>query len=564
MLGRVSPLQLDRPQIFGGYLLVEALGRGAMGDVYLARPLDADRGLPCPIVVKRLHGELTNSATFVARFRHEAAVAVCVDNPHVARAYDAGSVGDTLYIALEYVPGWPLSGVLDEIMKSGRHASVASVIDLLAGGLEGLHALHTAKDTTTGRALDVVHRDLSPKNLMVDEEGNMRLIDFGLGKSKAQDWRTRTGAVMGSVGYMAPEQARGERVDARADVYSMGVVAFEMLALRSYITKASVPEMVHQCTRPTFFPPSQFRSDVPKAIDRVIEKALRPDPSERFESAAAFLAALRAVVPPTHTQGTMVALLNEIFGSTKHLREAKLAHLMALPLPDDFETRPTQIFVMRDGIVPLEEVMVRTVQTQQMVSYSAAPASDMVMPVQPLVTPVPNHSGGIGVSTLIGAVLAAAILGGVISVLVVLSIVDNREGTTAPTQVSLQEPPPEPVRALPTVTSRPTAQVKPATAVTPAPPVRNPAPSRRPTTPRAAVSPPPPPVQSVKVETSLDAQLDALEAQAKALRQSAPSPARRSTATKILLDIAQWRRSQDLPRKAEAVRDLKDKLQALK
>jgi len=553
---------LDEPRVFGGYLLLEALGRGAMGDVFLARPTESGRGLPSPIVVKRLHGELTSSQTFVARFKHEAAVAVCVDNPHVARAYDAGSVGDSLYIALEYVPGWPLSNVLDAIMQSGRHASVASVIDLLAGGLEGLHALHTAKDQATGRALDVVHRDLSPKNLMVDEQGSMRLIDLGLGKSNAQEWRTRTGAIMGSVGYMAPEQARGERVDARADVYAMAVVAFEMLALRNYIPKASVPEMVHYCTQPTFYPPSQFRSDVPKAIDHVLARALHVNPEHRYASAAAFLEALRAVVPPSRTSGTMVALLDEIFGDQRAERQAKLARLMALPNPEDFESRPTQVFVMRDGVVPQEEILVRTMHVSRPVSYSAAPSEMLTAPVPTTPQPTPPTPKSVGMGTLIGAVLAAGVIGGAIAVVVVLAVMRPQPAVPAPTQVVLPTAPALAAPSAPTVTSRPAAKVAERVPTKARTKVRKP---RR----VAPESPPPiakasPPKAAPKPALSLDARLDQLEVQATRLRQSAQDGQRKAAATKILVDIALWRRSKDPPRKEQAVRQLKARLRALR
>ncbi|MEQ8983427.1 MAG: serine/threonine-protein kinase, partial [Deltaproteobacteria bacterium] len=349
--------ETPRPQIFGGYVLVKALGRGAMGDVHLARPTDTGRGIPSPVVVKRLHGELANRKGFVSRFKHEAAVAVAVDSPHVARVYDVGAVGETLYICMDYVAGWPLSAVLDAILDSGHHASVASVADLIAGGLAGLHALHTAVDPKSKKPLEIVHRDLSPKNLMVGEDGLMRLIDLGLGKSNAQSWRTRTGVVMGSVGYMPPEQARGERVDARADVYAMGVVAFEMLALRNFIKRGPLPAMMKASTAPTFVPPSRYRPDVPPGLDAVIEKALRIDRDERYPTAQAFLEDLRSVVPPSDARGGMRSLLEDLFGSTRQQREEEIRALMMLPVEgESFDVRPTRVFGMRDGILPPELV----------------------------------------------------------------------------------------------------------------------------------------------------------------------------------------------------------------
>ncbi len=345
----------EQPKLFGGYVLLKALGRGAMGDVHFARPIHPDRNIPTPVVVKRLHGELAERKGFVARFRHEAAVAVSVRSKHIAKVFDVGAVGGTLYIAMEYVDGWPLSKVLDAVLKSGRHASIASVIDLIAGGLAGLETLHKSVNPTTKEPLGIVHRDISPKNLMVGEDGVMRLIDLGLGKSNQQDWRTRTGVVMGSVGYMPPEQARGERVDHRADVYAMGVVAFEMLALRNYIKRGTLSAMMEGSANPKFMKPSEFRPDVPKGLDDVLAKALSLDRETRFQSATDFREALRDVVPKSHSDGGMSALLEELFGERRDERRVEQQRLIAQPLPEEpEEMEPTEVFVVAEGVLPID------------------------------------------------------------------------------------------------------------------------------------------------------------------------------------------------------------------
>ncbi|MCK6550535.1 serine/threonine protein kinase, partial [Myxococcota bacterium] len=339
---------------FGAYVLLRALGRGAMGDVHLARPYNAHRGIPTPVVIKRLLGELAHKKGFIARFRHEASVAVSVDSPNVAKVYDVGSVGDALYIVMEYVAGWPMSSVLEAIMKSGRHASVPSVLDAIIGALDGLHAIHTAIDQTTGKPLGIVHRDISPKNLIVGEDGRVRVIDLGLGKSNAQDWKTRTGVVMGSVGYMPPEQAAGEHVDVRADVYAIAAVAYEMLALRNYIKRGPLTDMMAESMSPRFRPPSQVRPDVPPDLDAILEKALRPKKEDRFADAAELRDALARLARPGDLQGQLAELVDDLFGATKHERERDLDALLALPLPVDEseEHEATQVFVQRAGVAP--------------------------------------------------------------------------------------------------------------------------------------------------------------------------------------------------------------------
>lgn len=350
---------------FGAYALLKSLGQGAMGDIHLARPYNVRRGIPTPIVIKRLHGELASNPDFVRRFKHEAEIAVSVDSPHVAKVYDVGAVGETLYIAMEYVNGWPVSKFIEAVIASGHHANISAIVDLIAGGLRGLTALHEAKDVRTGQPLGVVHRDISPKNLMVGEDGAMRLIDLGLGKSNVQDWKTRTGVVMGSVGYMPPEQVTAEKIDHRADLYAMGAVLFELLALRHYIARGPIPVMLRRSVEPTFEPPSRFRPDVPRGLDEVLQKALELDANRRYQSAAEFLAAIRAVVPERKSAGGMMTLISELFSTSLPERKSELSQLLRLPLPELEEDGPepehTVTFVVAEGVAPLApEDMPRT------------------------------------------------------------------------------------------------------------------------------------------------------------------------------------------------------------
>ena len=327
-----------------------------MGDAWLARPIDANRGVPSPVVIKRLHGELAEKEQFIARFKHEADVAVLVDSPHVARVYDAGLVGETLYITMEFIGGWPMSKFLQSLTKSPQRASVDAVAELLAGGLRGMNALHTAVDAQ-GRPLGLVHRDISPKNLMLGDDGNMRIIDLGLGKSSHQDWRTATGLVMGSVGYMPPEQVLGQRVDARADLYAMGVVLYEALTLRSFIRRGPIPVMLQASRRPDLKRPSEFRPDVPPALDQVVLEAMQPEPQDRFQTAEAFLDALLSAVPSAAREdgAQMRRVVHEVFGRDVARRRAEIRSLISQPpLDQEPEAEKTAVFAMAPGVAPID------------------------------------------------------------------------------------------------------------------------------------------------------------------------------------------------------------------
>lgn len=407
------------PQAFGTYVLLKALGQGAMGDVQLARPYNPNRGIPTPLVIKRLHGELGTDEDFVRRFKHEASIAVSVDSPHVAKVYDAGSVDDTLYIGMEYVPGWPMSKFLESIIKSGRHASIASVVDMCVGALEGLEALHTAKDANTGKPLGVVHRDISPKNLMVGDDGVVRLIDLGLGKSNVQDWKTRTGIVMGSVGYMPPEQVTAETVDLRADLYAMGVVLYETIALRNYLKRGPIPQMLRASLNPEWRPPSEFRPDVPKALDAVIKKAVAIEPDDRYPSARAFVSALREVVPPAKSAGGTASLIRELFGDAQAERNRELAYLLSQPLPapeEEPEIERTVVFAQRAEVAPVQPqdfLPVVGAAYGVMPHFPMDPAS-VTGPDGAPVSPYQTHTlavrSGISLGTLMVAMVGTAVL----------------------------------------------------------------------------------------------------------------------------------------------------------
>lgn len=267
-----------------------------MGDAHLARPDDPRlSGLPRVVVVKRLLAELGSEQDFVARFLHEARVASLIDSKRVARLYDSGEVDRRPYMAIEHILGWPLSRVLSERARSKEPPELDSALGIALDCVDGLTAIHEARDHD-GAPIRLVHRDVAPKNTMLGLDGHARLIDLGLGRSSLGDWLTRTGAIMGTPGYMAPEQARGERVDARADIYAVGVMLFELLTLESWIPRAHPIAMLRAAAEPPVRPPSRHRKGISPSIDAVVLRATDPNPAARFQSARELAAALEALL----------------------------------------------------------------------------------------------------------------------------------------------------------------------------------------------------------------------------------------------------------------------------
>ena len=274
-------------------MLVERLGSGGMGEVFRARRKSGGD----EVVIKRLHETLTQQIEFVRRFRHEATLARTISSPHVAQVLDQGVVAGTPYIAMAFIDGWSMAALIEKLTAGRRSPTIPLVVDTIEGALFGLTALHEARDPRTGEGLGIVHRDISPKNIIVDRTGCACLIDLGLGASKLKDWQTATGRMMGTVGYMAPEQVRAQTIDQRSDLYALGTVLFEMLTMERYIPLGSLGVVLKETATPRYRPPSSIREDVPEALDAVLERALAVRPEDRFQDARAFHRAMRDAVP---------------------------------------------------------------------------------------------------------------------------------------------------------------------------------------------------------------------------------------------------------------------------
>ncbi len=347
------------PRVFGPYLLLTRLGEGGAGAAYLARPLDPARGVPSPMVIKRMHARLSVSAEYVKRFRHEAELAVRVDSPHVARVFDAGSASGELYIAIEYVVGWTAAEVLAVVPELEEPLPVGVAVETVAQALVGLEALHGLKDEA-GRSLEVVHRDLSSKNVMLGDDGRVRLIDLGLGKSRAQDWQTEAGRVMGSPGYMAPEQIKGQPATQQSDVYSLGVLLFELLVGQRRVALGPSVQMLREAYKKSLVPPSSLRTGLSPALDAVVLRAMARTPEERFSSAAEMLAALRAAAPQDSSPRALASALARLFGAEQEARAREVERLLALATPEEEqESTQTEVFAARAGLGELTRTRAR-------------------------------------------------------------------------------------------------------------------------------------------------------------------------------------------------------------
>ncbi|MCP3169522.1 serine/threonine protein kinase [Myxococcus qinghaiensis] len=279
----MSTAPTESSRFLGRYELVHPLGQGGMGEVFLAK-ISGAAGFEKPCIVKTILPTLLKDRQFLDRFHHEAKVLVHLVHSSIAQVYDMGEADGTYYMALEYVAGVDLAYLLEQARMQGAQVPVPVALFLGQRMAEGLGYAHR-KVGPDGAPLGIVHRDVSPHNVMVSYEGEVKVIDFGLAKSAARSKYTLPATVMGKLGYMSPEQVRAEALDHRSDIYSCAVVLWEMLAGRSLIPHGTVGEMMAAMSQPTIPPLTGLRGDLDATLDAVVRRALAIKPDDRYSRA---------------------------------------------------------------------------------------------------------------------------------------------------------------------------------------------------------------------------------------------------------------------------------------
>ena len=269
--------------VVGRYAVFDAIASGGMATVHYGRLLGPS-GFSRTVAIKKLHPHLAGDAEFTAMFLDEARVAARVRHPNVVPTLDIVSADDQLLLVMEYVQGESLSRLMRAAkrMDAPMPPSVAAAI--LVGVLHGLHAAHEATDER-GRPLGIVHRDVSPQNVLVGLDGIPRLVDFGVAKALGRVQTTRDGQIKGKIAYMAPEQIRGATPTRRMDVYAAAVVFWEMLTLDRLFGGDNDVTVLERALHHEPAPPSALAEGISPELDAVVLRALSRDPAKRFSTA---------------------------------------------------------------------------------------------------------------------------------------------------------------------------------------------------------------------------------------------------------------------------------------
>jgi serine/threonine protein kinase len=287
--------ELPLPAQFGRYVLKRRIGQGGMGDIYLASLPGGIAGVEKVCVIKKLRRLYTNDQEFVVRFLDEARLMVLLSHANIVPVFDAGQHEGDYYLAMEHVDGLNLRDLVAAAHNRRTVLPVAVTLHIAREILEGLSYAHR-RSGADGQSLQLVHRDVSPQNVLCSLHGEVKLIDFGLATTRQKVMKTNPRVVLGKYAYMSPEQARGQPVDRRSDLFSVGLLLFEMLTGRKVFNGETVGALMEQIAEHRVMTPSKVVKGVDGELDAVVERALRKSAAERFQTAEEFRDALNRVM----------------------------------------------------------------------------------------------------------------------------------------------------------------------------------------------------------------------------------------------------------------------------
>jgi serine/threonine protein kinase len=325
---------LTQPIPFGKYYLLERINVGGMAEVFKAKAFGVE-GFERLVAVKRILPNIAEDEEFITMFIDEAKIAVQLQHANVAQIFDLGKVDDSYFIALEYVHGKDLRAVSDHLKKQGQRMPTPQACFVIMQICEGLDYAHNKKDGQ-GRDLNLVHRDVSPQNILLGYEGELKIVDFGIAKAAGKASKTQAGILKGKFGYMSPEQVRGLPVDRRSDIFALGIVLYELLTGERLFVGESDFSTLEKVRNVEILPPSSFNDKISPELERIVLKALAKDADDRYQNAIDLHDDLQAYlykVGEFYSRKDLGAWMKKMFGDELNEENAKNAQYEQLEEP---------------------------------------------------------------------------------------------------------------------------------------------------------------------------------------------------------------------------------------
>ncbi len=340
----------------GKYRIIRRLAEGGMGEIFLARS-EGSSGFEKVVVLKRILQQNMTDREAVRMFLDEARLMATLGHPNIVQVYDFGTAGGAHFFTMEYIHGEDLGRIMKAVTMDGGALSMEFAIGAIADAAGGLHYAHD-KRGRDGQPLEIVHRDISPSNVLISYDGAVKVTDFGIAKWSQRETETRYGALKGKIAYMSPEQCRGEALDRRSDVFGLGILLYELTTGTRLFQGTSDYGILEQIVNHEVPPPSTRRAEYPGVIEQIVMKALSRDPDRRQESARALQLELeeyaleqRMKITAVSRAAEMEALFGHKIGAWREAAQkgrSLIEHLAAQPIEAPFA--PT---MQIDGFDPL-------------------------------------------------------------------------------------------------------------------------------------------------------------------------------------------------------------------
>src|SRR5258705_6220596 len=305
-----------------------------MAEVFRAKSFGVE-GFERLVAVKRILPNIAEDKDFIKMFIDEAKISVQLNHANIAQIFDLGVVDGAYYIALEHIHGRDLRAIFDRCRTLGEPMPVAQACFVVMKVCEGLDYAHNKRDQA-GKELHLVHRDVSPQNLLVSFEGEVKLIDFGIAKAAGKGAKTQAGILKGKFGYMSPEQVRGLPIDRRSDIFSCGIVLYELLTRERLFVCDSDFSTVEKVRNVEILPPSTYNRKIPDELERIVLKALTKDTEDRYQNAIDLHDELQAFVYTAgefYSRKDLAAWMKKTFGKEIEDETAKLESYRQLKPP---------------------------------------------------------------------------------------------------------------------------------------------------------------------------------------------------------------------------------------
>ncbi len=384
--------QAGGPRTIGRYVLYGEIASGGMATVHFGR-LQGAAGFARSVAIKRLHPQYAKDPDFVAMFLDEARLAARISHPNVVPTLDVVAQEDELFLVMEYVRGVSLSRLARAAKQRGERIPLKIVGSIVSGMLNGLHAAHEARDES-GEPLHIVHRDVSPQNVLVGTDGIARVLDFGVAKAVGRVQGTREGQLKGKLPYMAPEQITTGSVSRKTDIYAASVVLWEVLVGRRLFFGDNEANIMSLVLAGEVLPPSEFVPDLPPQFDRIVLRGTHRDPEERFATAREMATEVEAVVglAPTSEVGEWVEDLapEELRERAQLIEEVERSRFSSVSPPSSVLTRPDAAAPKRSESppAPLQVVGVDSSRVSAVQGIGSSPPEEVA--ALPMFTPLPS------------------------------------------------------------------------------------------------------------------------------------------------------------------------------